>query len=245
MARRVRDVAILYQVIAGYDPSDPFSVNMPVEDVLANLAQGVQGWRVALAKDAYFEDVDPEVLEAVQQAAIDFEGLGAQVTEVPFPGANEAAQLNALITQSEAAAFHSDRLASQPEDFGEDVLRRLETGAAFSAFENILARGAQPVLRRQFERFFENFDILLTPTTPFPAPLLGGDAVSRARQLTRFTAPFNLTGFPALSLPCGFNRDGLPLGLQIISSPWAEAAVLRAGQAYEQATEWHLRQPAL
>lgn len=245
MARRVRDVAILYQVIAGYDPSDPFSVNMPVEDVLANLAQGVQGWRVALAKDAYFEDVDPEVLEAVQQAAIDFEGLGAQVTEVPFPGANEAAQLNALITQSEAAAFHSDRLASQPEDFGEDVLRRLETGAAFSAFENILARGAQPVLRRQFERFFENFDILLTPTTPFPAPLLGGDAVARARQLTRFTAPFNLTGFPALSLPCGFNRDGLPLGLQIISSPWAEAAVLRAGQAYEQATEWHLRQPAL
>ena len=245
MARRVQDVAFLYDAIAGYDPGDPFSVNVPVSDVLAHLTDGVQGWRVALARDEYFEDVDIEVLEAVQQAAIQFEGLGAHVTEVPFPGANEAAQLNALITQSEAAAFHSDRLASQPEDFGPDVLKRLQTGAAFTAFENILARGAQPVLRRQFERFFENYDILLLPTTPISAPLRGGDAVARARLLTKFTAPFNLTGLPALSLPCGFSREGLPIGLQIVSRPWAEAEVLRAGQAYEQATEWHLSQPAL
>jgi len=245
MARRVQDVAFLYQAIAGYDSSDPFSVNVPIEDVLAHLTEGVKGWRVALARDSYFEDVDIEILEAVQQAAINFEQLGAHVAEVPFPGANEAAQLNALITQSEAAAFHSDRLASQPEDFGADVLKRLQTGAAYTAFENILARGAQPVLRRQFERFFENYDILLTPTTPIPAPLGGGDAVGRARLLTRFTAPFNLTGLPALSLPCGFTRDGLPVGLQIISRPWAEAEVLRAGYAYEQATKWHLRKPEL
>jgi aspartyl-tRNA(Asn)/glutamyl-tRNA(Gln) amidotransferase subunit A len=241
----VRDVAILFKAIAGYDPSDPFSVNMPVKNVLARLAQGVQGWRVALARDSYFDDVDLEVLEAVQQAAIVFEGLGAHVAEVPFPGANEAAQINAVITQSEAAAFHSDRMTSQPEDFGPDVLKRLETGAAFSAFDNILVRGAQPVLRRQFERFFEKYDILLTPTTPITAPLLGGDAVEQARGLTRFTAPFNLSGLPALSLPCGFTRQGLPIGLQIISRPWAEAEVLRAGQAYEQATEWHLRRPDL
>jgi len=241
MARSVRDVAILYKAIAGYDDSDPFSVKMPVQDVLTHLAEGVQGWRVALAHDSYFDDIDLDVLEAVQQAAKVYESLGAHVTAVPLPGSNEAAQINAVIIQSEAAAFHSDRLATQPADFGEDVLKRLEAGASYTSFETILARGAQPVLRRQFERFFEGFDILLTPTTPIPAPLRGGDALARARLLTRFTAPFNLTGLPALSLPCGFTKNGLPLGLQIISRPWAEDLVLRAAQAYEQATGWHSR----
>ena len=245
MARRVRDIAILFKTIAGYDPSDPFSVKTPVKDVLAHLTEGVQGWRVALARDSYFDDVDPQVLEAVQHAAKVFEGLGARVIEVPVPGASEAAQINALITQSEAAVFHFDRLASHPEDFGADVLKRLQTGAEFTSTVSILARGAQPVMRRQFERFFENYDILLTPTTPIPAPLRGGDAVERARLLTRFTAPFNLTGLPALSLPCGFTSQGLPVGLQIISRPWAEVEVLRAGYAYEQASEWYLREPAL
>ena len=245
MARRVRDIAILFKTIAGYDPSDPFSVKTPVKDVLVHLTEGVQGWRVALARDSYFDDIDPQVLEAVQHAAKVFEGLGARVIEVPFPGASEAAQINALITQSEAAVFHFDRLASHPEDFGADVLKRLQTGAEFTSTESILARGAQPVMRRQFERFFENYDILLTPTTPIPAPLRGGDAVERARLLTRFTAPFNLTGLPALSLPCGFTSQGLPVGLQIISRPWAEVEVLRAGYAYEQASEWYLREPAL
>jgi aspartyl-tRNA(Asn)/glutamyl-tRNA(Gln) amidotransferase subunit A len=101
-------------------------------------------------------------------------------------------------------------------------------------------------MRHQFERFFTDYDVLLTPTTPIPAPLLEGpDAVEQARKLTRFTAPFNLTGLPALSLPCGFTRTGLPIGLQIIGPAWTEALVLRAGCAYETATDWHLRSPAL
>lgn len=245
MARCVRDVAILYRAIAGYDLSDPFSIKIPVRNVLAHLSDGVQGWRVALARDSYFNDVDPEVFSAVQQAAKVFEGLGAYVIETEFQGAGEAAQVNALITQSEAAAFHHERLTSHPENFGVDVLQRLETGAAFTSLEIIQARKAQAVLQRQFERFFEGYDILLTPATPIPAPSRGGDAVARAKSLTRFTAPFNLTGLPALALPCGFTSHGLPIGLQIVSSPWAEAKVLRAGYAFENATEWHLRRPAL
>lgn len=245
MARGVQDVAILYKAIAGYDPSDPFSVRVPVKNVFTTLTNGVQGMRVALASDSYFTDIDPQVLEAVRQAAQVFEGLGARLSEAPLPGASEAAEINAVIVHSEAAAFHRDRLVAQPEDFGQDVLRRLHHGEAFTSTESLLARGAQPVIHRQYERFFENYDILLTPTTPIPAPLRGGDAVDRARLLTRFTAPFNLTGMPALSLPCGFTSQGLPIGLQIISRPWAEAEVLRAAYAYEQATEWHLRRPTL
>jgi aspartyl-tRNA(Asn)/glutamyl-tRNA(Gln) amidotransferase subunit A len=102
------------------------------------------------------------------------------------------------------------------------------------------------VLRRQFEQFFTRHDLLLTPTTPVTAPLIEGpDAVEQARLLTRFTAPFNLTGLPALSLPCGFTASGLPIGLQLVARPWAESTLLRAGQAYQQATDWHLRRPPL
>jgi aspartyl-tRNA(Asn)/glutamyl-tRNA(Gln) amidotransferase subunit A len=133
-----------------------------------------------------------------------------------------------------------------PQGFGADVLQRLQTGAALPLKEYIQARHTQTLLRRQYARLFESYDLLLMPTTPVVAPKIEGpDAVEVARLLTRYTAPFNLTGLPALSLPCGFSSAGLPIGLQIIGPHWGEAAVLRAGYAYEQATDWHQRAPAL
>jgi aspartyl-tRNA(Asn)/glutamyl-tRNA(Gln) amidotransferase subunit A len=101
-------------------------------------------------------------------------------------------------------------------------------------------------MRRKFENLFSDYDILLTPTTPIPAPLIEGtDAIEQARRLTRFTAPFNLAGLPALSMPCGFTSIGLPIGLQIVSGTWREAKALQAGYSYEQTTPWHLRRAAL
>lgn len=244
MARCVRDAALILGIIAGYDPADPYSTNVPVGDYLASLEDGVRGWRIALASDEFFARADGEVWEAVHEAARIFEGLGAQVNEVEVPGAREAARANGLMTPSDAAAFHRENLSSRPEDFGADVLKRLKTGAAYTSTEYILARRTQTLMRRQFEKFFEGYDILLTPATPVAAPLIEGpDAVEQARLLTRFTAPFNLTGLPALSLPCGFTQTGLPVGLQIVSRPWAENAILRAAYAFEQATDWHLRKP--
>ena len=244
MARRVRDAGILLQAIAGYDPEEAYSVNYPTEDYLSRLHGGIEGWRVALASDEFFGKADPEVLALVSQAARTFAGLGAQVEEAPFPGGYEAASANGLMTTSDAAAFHRERMKTRPEDFGADVLQRLRAGAAYTSTEYILARRTQTELRRRFQRFFDDYDVLLTPTTPIPAPPLEGpDAVEQARRLTRFTAPFNLTGLPALSLPCGFTQAGLPVGLQIVSRSWAEAQVLRAGYAYEGATEWHLKKP--
>lgn len=246
MARRVRDVALLLQAIAGYDTEDPYSVDVPVGDFVGGLAEGVRGWRVAIASDAFFRRAEEEVLTAVNEAAKVLAASGAQVSEVEIPDGRAAALANGLMTTSDAAAFHQERLETQPEGFGEDVLQRLQTGAGFSSTEYILARRTQTILRYQFERFFRDYDVLLTPSTPIPAPLLDGpDAVEQARKLTRFTAPFNLTGLPALSLPCGFTRGGLPIGLQIVGPAWAEARVLRAGYAYERATDWHLRSPAL
>ena len=247
MARSVRDVAILLQVIAGYDPADPVSVNAPVDDYQEGLEKGVAGWNIALADDQYVEaNTAPEVLEAVRQAARVFGDQGARVSRITLPGFLEAAKANGLMVVSDAAAVHRERLAQQPEKFGADIRQRLETGKAYSSTEYILARQAQVELRRAFERILNDYDILLTPATPMPAPpIQGQDALEQARLLTRFTAPFNLTGLPAISVPCGFTHQGLPIGLQIVAAPWAEAAILRAAHAFEQGTDWHRRRPVL
>jgi aspartyl-tRNA(Asn)/glutamyl-tRNA(Gln) amidotransferase subunit A len=244
MARRVRDIALILGIIAGYDPGDPYSVNVPVPDYLTHLGEGVQRWRIALASDEFFARADGEVRDAVAEAARVFERLGAHVNEVEVPDGREAARANGLMTPADAAAFHHEHLLSRPQDFGADVLQRLKTGAAYTSTEYILARRTQTLMKHQFVKFFESCDILLAPATPVAAPPIEGpDAVEQARLLTRFTAPFNLTGLPALSLPCGFTAGGLPVGLQIISRPWAEDTVLRAAYAFEQATDWHLRNP--
>ncbi|MCJ7535543.1 MAG: amidase [Anaerolineales bacterium] len=246
MARRTRDVALLLQAIAGYDPQDPGSADMGVPDYLAQLMGGVRGWRIALAEDAFFNQGDAQVLAAVRDAAGVFAGLGAKIEPVEFQGAHESAKKNGLMVTSDAAAFHQDRLKEQPENFGTDVRERLEMGAAYTSSEYSLARRNQALMRRKFEQFFSEYDLLLTATTPIAAPLLvGPDAVQQAGTLTRFTAPFNFTGLPAISLPCGFTDRGLPIGLQIITRPWGEAALMRAAQAYESVSEWHLRRPEL
>jgi aspartyl-tRNA(Asn)/glutamyl-tRNA(Gln) amidotransferase subunit A len=246
MARSVRDVAMLFQVIAGYDGKDPYSYNIPVGDYLAAIGGGVERWRVALVDDSYFNKADSEILQAVRQAGMMFEDLGAHVSLEAFPDARRAAGASGMMVLSDAAEFHRERLRQSPDEFGEDVLRRLRTGTKFSLSEYIQARRAQTLLRRQFEDYFERFDILLTPTSAVTAPLIEGpDAVEQAKLLTRFTSLFNLTGLPAISLPCGYTAAGLPIGLQIVSRPWAEALILRAAYAYERATEWHLRRPII
>jgi aspartyl-tRNA(Asn)/glutamyl-tRNA(Gln) amidotransferase subunit A len=247
LARCVLDTAILLQAIAGYDPLDPYSANVPVDDYLERIEGGVKGWRIVLASDEFFTQVtDGEVLEAVHSAARVFKNLGTFVEAVPFPDVRQAAQANGLMTPSDGAAYHRERLATHPEMFGADIRQRLETGAALTSTEYILARRTQTVLRHQFARFFEEHDLLLTPTTPVVAPPIEGpDAIEQARLLTRFTSPFNLTGLPALSVPCGFNSQGLPVGLQLVTAPWAEAKLLRAAYAYEQAAIWQPRTPVI
>jgi aspartyl-tRNA(Asn)/glutamyl-tRNA(Gln) amidotransferase subunit A len=238
MARCVQDVRILLQAIAGYDSEDAWSKDIPVDDLQSSLIGNFTGWRIALAVDDYFtnpEFVDGEVLQAVQKAVLVFEDLGGRVDQVPFPYAHDAAMANGLMTPADAAAFHHKRLSENPQGFGQDVLKRLQTGAAYTSTEYSLARRMQTILSCKFNEFFKEYDLFLTPTTPITAPIRGSaDAVERARLLTRFTAPFNLTGLPALSIPCGWSEDNLPIGLQIVGKPWAESRILLAAELYEQ-----------
>jgi aspartyl-tRNA(Asn)/glutamyl-tRNA(Gln) amidotransferase subunit A len=244
MARHVSDVALLLQAIAGFDPRDPYSVDVAVDDYVSDLARGVEGWRASLASEACVGGVDGEVGRAVREAAKVFAGLGASVEEVDVPRFAEAARANGLMTTADAAVFHRERLAVQPDGFGADVLSRLRRGGSYTAGEYVDARRLQSVLKRELATWFQECGLLLLPTTPIAAPVRDGlDAVEAARVLTRFTAPFNLTGLPAISLPCGFTRDGLPIGLQIVGPAWSEARLLRAAHAYESATPWHRAAP--
>jgi aspartyl-tRNA(Asn)/glutamyl-tRNA(Gln) amidotransferase subunit A len=234
----------MLSVVAGFDPHDPASVNIPVDDYTIHIEEGIKDWRVALAVGNYIEASDPEVLASLNDVSQLFQDLGARLEKVDLSWMLDQAKANGQMTQADGAAFHRERLQQHPDWFGADILQRLQNGAALPSGEYILARRMQAEARRRFEMFFEKFDILLLPTTPIPAPsILGLGALEAAASLTRFTSPFNLTGLPALTLPCGFTKTGLPIGLQIVSKHWAEAKVLQAGYAFEQATEWHDRHP--
>src|SRR5581483_1335674 len=244
LTRSVKDAALILQIIAGYDADDPFCIDHPVDDYLAHIEEGVKGWRAALAVGDYIEEADADVLRAMQEAAKVFEELGAKVESADVSFLREAALANGQMTPADGAAYHRERLAEHPDWFGEDVRRRLEMGRDLKLSDYILARKTQTEMKHRMAKFFEQHDILLLPSTPITAPLIeGNDAVEQARRLTRFTAPFNLTGLPALSIPCGFDKAGLPIGLQIVSKARNESSVLRAGFAYERETDWSTRRP--
>jgi len=242
----VRDAALLLQVISIYDPIDPASIKMLTGDYIGHLIDDIDGRKVALGVGEYIDAADPEVVAAVRQAAKVFESMGCKVQEVNVDWMRQAALANVTMLRADGAAVHHDRLQEHPEMFGEDILFRLQGGAKTTATEYALARRTQAEVRKRCELFFESYDFLLTPSTPIVAPAIAGnDAVEQAARLTRFTAPFNLTGLPAISVPCGFNQEGLPIGLQIISRAWGDAKVLNAAYAYEQSTEWHKRRPEI
>lgn len=242
----VRDAAILLQVISIYDAIDPASIKMLTGDYLGHLVDDMQGRKIALGVGEFVESADPEVLNAVHNAAKVFGSMGCKVQDVDVNWMREAALANSTMTRSDGAAVHRDRLQEHPEMFGEDIRRRLEDGAKTTSTEYALARRTQTEVKKRCEVFFESHDFLIVPSTPIAAPTIeGNDAVEQAARLTRFTAPFNLTGLPAISIPCGFTKEGLPIGLQIISRAWADAKVLNAAYAYEQATEWHKQRPKI
>jgi aspartyl-tRNA(Asn)/glutamyl-tRNA(Gln) amidotransferase subunit A len=241
MGRTVSDVAQLLQVIAGRDAADAGSANVPRDDYLGDLDDGVSGWRIGVVGDAWLGELEAEVQSGVRRAIDALASAGAWIEELDAPDLPDAARLNGLMTTADAAAFHRDRIEQSPAEFGADVLARLRRGAAYGAADYADARRRQTLLRRTFESWFAEhggvLDVVVLPTTPCVAPRIAGlDAVAMAPILTRLTAPFNFTGLPALSVPCGVTSERLPIGLQLVGAAWAERRVLRAGRAYERAT---------
>jgi aspartyl-tRNA(Asn)/glutamyl-tRNA(Gln) amidotransferase subunit A len=245
----VEDAALMLGAIAGYDPDDPSTVRTPVDDYLAGLGGGVRGLTIGVPRRYFYERLNPEVAAAVETALDLFRGEGASVLEVEIAGIEQVWGSLMPIFRMESQHYHAPALAGRPDDFGPD-LREILSAPPASASEIAAAFRACDDLTVAMRQVLEQVDVLLTPTTPEPAMLIGQDTLERhgasesvTEIMVRCTMPFNVTRLPVLALPCGFTQAGLPIGMQIAGKPFDEATLLRAGQAYEAATSWHLRRP--
>jgi aspartyl-tRNA(Asn)/glutamyl-tRNA(Gln) amidotransferase subunit A len=245
MARTAADAAIILRTIAGHDPRDESSSEEPVPDYTQMLEDAsLNGLRVGVPREYFFDGVDAEVSEAVRAAISALDGLKAHVTDISLPHIAEASAAVTAIMLPEALAYHHRWLAERPQDYGDDLRGRLYLALLYPAVSYVQAQRLRSLIIEEWrERVFDRVDLLAVPATPVPAPRLDEDYLQTTLSLTRFTGPFNLTGQPAISVPCGFTSAGLPIGLQLVGRWWEEGTVLRAAHAYQQATDWHKRVP--
>ncbi|MEJ7633048.1 MAG: amidase [Rubrobacteraceae bacterium] len=242
ITRRVEDNALILNALAGHDPRDFYSVDLPSEDFTRDLRLGVRGAVIGIPRDFYFEHVEEEIEARVREAAEVFRSLGAEVREVAIPNAWETLKAQRLTLASEAYAVHEERLKTEPERFDDQGLERLLTGEKLEAYRYANAQQRKLRSREEFVDVLESVDVILTPTVPIPATEIGqrqtnihGYEEAVYSALTRLTGPTNMNGLPSLSIPCGVTTTGLPAGAQLIGRPLDEATLYRFGHAYEEA----------
>ena len=253
LARTVRDGARLLRSVAGHDPRDATSSHEPVPDYEAALEGPIRGMRIGLPANYYGDGMSEPVRAALQAAQSAFRDLGAELREVRLPDHDLMYPLGNMVSRTEAAAAHREWLAARPQDYSPQVRARISIGLFTPATHYLAAlrlRGA--ILQRVMDDVYSQVDVLLTPATSSAAPPIAeadvGDSPGFLELLAaigRCTQPANYLGLPALALPMGFSVAGLPLSLQLIGRPFGEARLLRLGHAYQQATDWHTRAPAL
>lgn len=242
----VADAAIVLQAIAGYDARDITSADIPVADYVSGLKEGAKALRVGVPREYFFDDLDAEVAAAMDHALRGIETLVADVKQVKVDVPKDR-----TLQLAESYAYHAENVAKNPELYDPATLGRIRAGENVSAAEYIDRRRELDQARRSIACTFADVDLLVTPTTPIPAPVIADlkvnpEALRPAElKLLRNTRPFNVWGLPAISVPCGFTQSGLPIGLQIAGPHWREDLVLRLAHGYEQATAWHKRRPAI
>jgi len=249
----VEDAAHVYQCLQGFDANDETTWGLAAQDVLNDLKDGVRGMRLAFAETVFWEDVDPEVETAVRECGRVFEALGARVSSIEFSEAQQARQLNSkgLIIAAEAYTLNKKWLEEHFERLDPIVAHRMIKGKAVETGEYLQNNLTWSKLRSKAINTLMDVDALIVPTTPIPAlPTAEVDAdietySERNLSYLRNTAIGNVLNMCGLSLPCGFTKQGLPIGLMIYAKPFQENVVLRAGYAFQQATDWHRRRPDL
>lgn len=237
MTWTVEDTALMLQAIAGPDPKDPTSSQAPVPDYSAALIDDIKGLTIGVPRHFFWADdprIDQESLRVVDRAVQALAELGARVVEVTVPTLQYCGAVQPAIMLSEAFAYHQRLLRSQPAAFGDMVRARFRTGGLMSSADYVQAQRVRNVLKRDFATVLQQVDVVVSPTMSSPAPAFAGlDTMSTARRPS-FTGPYNLTGMPAISIPCGFTAAGLPVGLQIAGKPFDEPTVLRVAYTYQQ-----------
>lgn len=269
MTRTALDSAIILKAVAGYDPKDSTSINAPVPDYPALLKGNVEGLTIGIPKEYFVSGIDPEVESAVRTVSGVLQKLGAKIKEISLPHTRHAVPCYYIIAPAEASsnlarydgvryggraknAKDIDELfiKSRAEGFGHEVLLRIIVGtyvlsSGYYDAYYLKAQKARTLIKRDFLDAFNSCDAILTPVTPTPPFKIGEKTDDPVKMYLNdiFTIPVNLAGLPAISIPCGISKAGLPIGMQIIGRPLDESGILNVAHAYEQATEWHKRIP--
>jgi aspartyl-tRNA(Asn)/glutamyl-tRNA(Gln) amidotransferase subunit A len=252
MTRTVADAAALLQVMAGHDSHDPTTRRGAVPNYVAALKGGLKGLRLGVPHDQFLSMMEGDVGAAMQDALGVFQQQGAALVDVRFPPLEPVIGAHRAIIFSEAAAAHEELIRNRAADLSDEVRPLLQSGLFLTATQYLAAQQARRNTIAAYRELWRSFDVLVTPTSPIAAPLIGattaklaGKEVPLVRAFLDLTLPFNLTGQPALSVPCGFTRSGLPIGMQLVGRPFDEATLFRAAAAYEAATPWHSRKPPI
>jgi aspartyl-tRNA(Asn)/glutamyl-tRNA(Gln) amidotransferase subunit A len=250
LARSALDCALLLGLMAGADPEDPTAIGGPVPDYVAATRETVKGLSIGVPSAFYVDDLDPEVASALEETMAVLKREGAQIVKVELPDQRQLTAACQIVLAVEAAAFHKRWLIERPQDYGSQVLMRLQNGLAIPGISYLEAmRWRGPALAAHLAAV-AGVDAVIAPVAPVAAPTIAEsdvgnspDAEAVIQRLTRFTRPINYLGLPSLAIPVGFTRGGLPVGMQLIGRPFDEAMLLRIGAAFQRATDFHDRIP--
>lgn len=250
IARTAEETAVVLRAMAGVDPQEESTSNRPVPDYSVELSKQIRGLRIGIPHNWFFESLLPQVADAVTAAIDRLAALGAKRVEVTLPHMPEVLGAHRAIIFPEAASAFEPYLRSRPNDFSADIRTLLQGGQFLTAVDYLKAQRVRRIVRRDWAKVFEQIDCLATPAAATVATQYGqttvklpGKEISTLNAYLDMTLPFNLSGHPALSVPCGFSEDGLPIGLQLVGAPFAEGMILRIAHQYQQDTEWHHRTP--
>jgi aspartyl-tRNA(Asn)/glutamyl-tRNA(Gln) amidotransferase subunit A len=251
MARTVEDCAIALQAMAGHDSNDPATSKREVPNYQKALTGKVKGLRIGVPEEYWQSPVDPRVRSSIEDALTALKGLGATVKKVSWPMYKHSATISTPLIYAEATAYHRGMLLKRGTEYDPSIRWRLEVGLFITAEDYLTALRGRQAYTQEALALLKDVDLIAGPTEPVAAPPIeatdlrvNGMPIGAIGALTQYTRPFNITGFPAISVSCGF-VDGLPVGLQLAGRPFDEATVLNAGYSYQQATDWHTKRPPL
>jgi aspartyl-tRNA(Asn)/glutamyl-tRNA(Gln) amidotransferase subunit A len=250
LARSVEDCALLLSLMAGADPEDPTAVTGPLPDYVAATRGEIKGLTIGVPASFYVDDLDPEVARALDETVAVFKREGANIVQVELPDQRQLTAACQLVLATEAAAFHKRWMIERPQDYGAQVLMRLQNGLSIPAVSYLEAMRWRGPALAAYLAAVEVTDAVIAPVAPMPAPTIAEsdvgnshDAEAVIQRITRFTRPINYLGLPSLSIPTGFTKTGLPVGMQLIGRSFDEAMLIRIGAAFQRATDFHDRVP--
>jgi aspartyl-tRNA(Asn)/glutamyl-tRNA(Gln) amidotransferase subunit A len=252
LTRTAFDNALMLEAIAGHDPKDPFSADVPAPNFSRSLTGNIRGMRIGVPKEHFWDLLDSEVESACRKALTVFEEVGCEVQEVSIPAMTEVDTYHSLLSHAETSAFYQPQLKNWPKDYPDTLMLRVEWGAKVPAIEYIKGVEARNRLYRQIDSSLERVDALFSAASILPPPPLGQfEFTFKGRKLvigdmaSRLQRPFNMSGHPAVVSPCGFTKDGLPLSFQLAGRNFDEAGLLKLVDGYQRATDWHTKRPKI